>query len=123
MRILVVLSLLIVIPFFSTAQAGEPYACGVPVKTGDIDARMPTETGGRCDIHDRRFAYREEALKLQDLMRERQKNYAAPRSQIEQQYRERLEALNQERGSPSDYDSYDSFEPSNEDSYLIEESE
>ena len=118
MRILIFLSLLAVIPFFNAAQAGEPYECGVPLITDeDVDAKMPTETGGRCDIHDRRFAYREEALKMKALLNERQRNYAAPRTQIEKQYKERLEALNQERGSPSDYDSYDEFEPDNEDSY------
>ncbi len=107
MRIFLLLSVFIIVPFLSQAQAGEPYTCGVPIITGeDIDARMPTETGGRCDFHVRRFAYREEALKLQELIKQRQHNYAAPRSKIEAQYREQLKALNAQRGDESSSDSY-----------------
>ena len=43
--------------------------------------------------------------------------------QIKEQYREKLEALNQERGTPSDIDSYDDAEPSPDDSYLVEDDE
>lgn len=122
MRIVLILSFLVVIPFISTAHAGEPYGCGVPLVTGeDSDAKMPTETGGRCDIHDRRFTYREEGLKMQQLIKDRQENYMAPHKQIKDQYREKLEALNQERGTPSDIDSYDDAEPGHEGSYLIED--
>lgn len=104
MRALVFLtSVFIVSTFSGTAIAGEPYECGVPEITGEsIHARMPTETGGRCDIHDRRFAYREEAIKLRELMQERQENYAEPRSIIHENYNEKLKALNEQRGSGSD---------------------
>lgn len=107
MRLFLILSLFIITPFAQKAEAGEPYACGAPLITDeDADARMPTETGGRCDIHDRRFAYREQALKMQELLKERQENYAAPRRQIEEQYREKLEALNRERSANSDEESF-----------------
>ena len=104
MRLFILLtSVLVISALPNTAHAGEPYECGVPEITGEsVHARMPTETGGRCDIHDRRFAYREEAIKLRELMKERQENYAEPRSIIHENYSKKLKALNEERGSDSD---------------------
>ncbi len=119
MRTLFILSLLVVIPLLP-AHAGEPYECGVPLVTGeDPDARMPEETGGRCDIHDRRFTYREEALKMKELIKKRQENYAAPKRQIKAQYEERLEALNAQRGSSSDDGPYELVEEDSGDGYLV----
>ena len=62
-------------------------------------------------------------MKMKQLIKERQENYMEPHRQIKEQYREKLEALNQERGTPSDIDSYDDAEPSPDDSYLVEDDE
>ncbi|MEM7650748.1 MAG: hypothetical protein AAF204_01540 [Pseudomonadota bacterium] len=76
------------------AQAQESEFCGVP-----DPAAMDTEALGHCDIYQRQLAYREEALKLQELMKERQENFAAPRREAIKRYEEDMKALNEERSS------------------------
>ncbi len=85
------------VAFFITptsAISGELRACGVP-----DHVEIPTETEGYCDIHQRRFAYREKAIKLKEQMQARAENFAAPRRQALEQYEKDVQALNEIRTS------------------------
>jgi len=81
--------------FISSANAQETSeSCGVPSAV-DIN----TDALPHCDIYHRQFAYREEALKLEKKMKERQENFAAPRREALKRYEEDMKKLNTERGS------------------------
>lgn len=83
----------------SAVQAGEPVACGVPA-----EADMDTEPrdADYCNIHERRFAYREQAIKLKQQIQERAENYHAPKRAAHEQYIKDLKALNERRGTGMD---------------------
>lgn len=85
--LLLALALLITAPAF----AGEPVACGVPE-----DASLSTEIPDYCNIHDRRFAYRDEDKKFKALIEERRVNYNAPREEALKAYNSNLEAYYKE---------------------------
>lgn len=68
--------------------------CGLPSKT-----EFSTDTVAHCDIYQRQLAYREEALKLEKLMEERQENFASPRREALKRYKEDMKELNAERDS------------------------
>jgi len=94
MRYFFLLPALLIIFTSPEAVSGELVACGVPESYD-----LPTETENYCNFHQRRFAYREEAMKLKEQLKERQENFAAPRRQAREQYEENWEALNQQRSS------------------------
>lgn len=104
MRLLSVLALssalLLSVPH---ASAEEPVFCGLPT-AADLDMKPVgnSEDGNFCDIHSRRIAYRNEAVKLKDQMQQRAERFAAPRQAAYQNYLEDLEALNEERGTYSE---------------------
>lgn len=75
------------------ASAGEAVACGAPASV-----TMSTEAQDYCNLHQRRFAYREENTKLRGQMDERRENYYAPQSSGIKSYEAELEALNEGRG-------------------------
>lgn len=76
------------------ASAGEVVVCGVPEA-----AEMDTAGKDYCNLYQRRFAYREEAMKLRQKIHERRENYHAPQSSAVRAYEADLEALNAERGA------------------------
>ena len=78
--------------FGAYAQTSE--FCGVP-----DPAALDTEATPHCDIYQRQLSYREEALKLEALMEERQENFAAPRREALKRYEEDMKALNETRSS------------------------
>ena len=94
MRTFIISSLFIVILGVSPASAQESEFCGVP-----DEAALDTEAGTHCDIYQRQLAYREEAIKMDALMKERQENFAAPRREALKRYEADIEALNNERSS------------------------
>ncbi|MCB9983825.1 MAG: hypothetical protein H6861_09180 [Rhodospirillales bacterium] len=95
MRFIISVFFVIILSFASTpAQAGDVYACGVP-----DSVNVPSETEGFCDIHQRRFAYREEYLKMREQMQVRAENFAAPRREALEQYKKDLQVLDEIRTS------------------------
>jgi hypothetical protein len=78
------------------AFAGEVVSCGTPAPPDMI--ATPAD-GNYCDFYQRQLAYREQTLKQQELTRQRQETFAAPRRQALEQYRKDLEALNATRGA------------------------
>ena len=94
MRAFLIISFLLTGLWSMNASAGEIYSCGAP-----REYNLPTETEGFCDFHQRRIAYREQALKLKEQLRERQESFAAPRLETLRLYNEELDALNEQRGS------------------------
>lgn len=93
MRILLISLLLIGTSTIVHAQDTSEF-CGLPEP-----AELNTAAQPHCDIYQRQFAYREEALKLRELMEERQENYARPRREAIERYEKDLEELNKQRSS------------------------
>lgn len=77
----------------ASVSAGEPIACGVPESVG-----VATEAQDYCNLHQRRFAYREEREKLRQQIDERRENYYAPQNSALKAYDAELETLNEGRG-------------------------
>ena len=90
----------------SNTHAGEPEFCGTPK-----DVNISTEATPFCDIHNRRLAYRKEAIKLKEQMNERARNFAEPRKVAYERYLENVQKLNDERAS----DAAASYESQQED--------
>jgi hypothetical protein len=87
MRLLFLALLLSIVPL--SVQAGEVVACGVP---NAVD--MLTEvTADYCDIHQRRFAYRVEALAHKQQIEDRAANYVAPQIEALKRYEADFEGL------------------------------
>lgn len=78
----------------SESHAQESRFCGTPTP-----AALDTKAETHCDIYQRQLAYREEALKMDALMKERQENFAAPRREALKRYEADMEALNATRSS------------------------
>ena len=93
MRYLLLLPL--VLGFSMPSIAQDTYNCGIPVEENISPDALPY-----CDMHQRRLAYREEAIKLEKQMKERAENFAAPRRAALEQYQRDIEALNQEERDP-----------------------
>ncbi len=94
MRALLILPLTFITLAIFPANAQESAFCGAPK-----EASLDTKAEGHCDLFQRQFAYRDESLKLNELMKERQENFAAPRRAALEQYEEGLKDLNATRGS------------------------
>ncbi|MEZ5814567.1 MAG: hypothetical protein R3E13_07630 [Alphaproteobacteria bacterium] len=78
----------------SESHAQESKFCGTPAP-----AALDTKAEAHCDIYQRQLAYREKALKMDTLMKERQENFAAPRREAIKRYEADMEALNATRSS------------------------
>lgn len=82
-----------------TAQAGEIVQCGTPA---DVHVETPDFT--YCDIHDRRFAYKEKAQILQQEMLTRQQAFSDVRRRAIEAYKAKEDKINNlaEVGSEED---------------------
>ena len=71
------------------ATAAEPVVteCGVPPP-----AQLDTGSIPYCNIHDRRFGYKDEADKFRKLLDERRANYIAPGQKAMNQFKDDLKA-------------------------------
>ncbi len=94
MRTILISSFFVLALTISGAHAQESTFCGIP-----DPAALNTEAEPHCDIYQRQLAYREEALKMDSLMKQRQENFAAPRREALKRYQEDMDALNAERSS------------------------
>ena len=94
MRTILLSSLALIALSIPAAHAQTSEFCGVPAPA-DLD----TQAEPHCDIYQRQLSYREEALKLEALMEERQDNFAAPRREALERYEADIKALNAERSS------------------------
>ena len=93
MRILIsILSLSIVL--LSSNSHAQIEACGVPE-----DPTIKTEATEYCDMHQRRFAYRESRKEFKEILDERRENYQAPQREIKAQYERDLKSLHGQIGN------------------------
>ncbi len=72
-----------------SADAAEIVECGAAT-TYEIETQSPVNA---CDIYTRQLAYRDEALKLREQIKERSTNFAKPIRTLKKQYDKDLEAL------------------------------
>lgn len=93
MRIFPVLLLIafLTLPNIANAQIE---ACGVPQ-----DPTMETEATEYCNMHERRFAYRESREEFKSILNERRENYQAPQREIKAQYQRDLKTLHGQVGN------------------------
>src|SRR5262245_56206374 len=81
------LALIAVLGMHPAFAASSVVACGTPhIETVTTDPGFEY-----CDIHNRRFAYKESYDDLKQQIEERHKSYNAPRQQVIKDYQQRLE--------------------------------